>query len=89
MICMVVTESRQSFMAATLSSSSIDGSKFSMAVMPCGTVLLGMTTTCLSDRGAACSAAMMMFLLLGRTNTISAGVRSMALRMSSVEGFMV
>ena len=65
-------------------------SKFSMAVMPCGTVLLGMTMTVLFREGQRpAAAAMMMFLLLGRTKTISAGVRSTALRMSSVEGFMV
>ena len=36
-----------------------------------------------------CSAAMMMFLLFGNTNTVSAGVRFISLRMSSVEGFIV
>ena len=42
-----------------------------------------------SHRRTHCSAAMIMFLLLGRTKTISAGVRSISLKMSSVEGFMV
>ena len=58
--------------------------------MPWGIVLVGSTTTCLpSTRRTHCSAAMMMFLLLGRTKTTSAGVASISRRMSSVEGFMV
>ena len=57
--------------------------------MPCGTVLVGMTTTFFSVSGTHCSAAMMMFLLLGNTNTVEAGVRFISLRMSFVEGFMV
>ena len=59
-----------------LSSSSASGSITIRAEMPWGTVLVGSTTTCLpSARRTHCSAAMMMFLLLGRTKTISAGVR--------------
>ena len=60
-----------------------------MAVMPWGTVLLGMTTTFFSVRPWHCWAAMMMLPLLGRTNTVSAGTWSMPARMLSVEGFMV
>ena len=60
-----------------------------MAVMPWGTVLLGMTTTFFSVSAAHCWAAMMMFPLLGRTKTVSAGIWSTPSRMLSVEGFMV
>ena len=60
-----------------------------MAVMPWGTVAVGMTTTCFSVRPWHCWAAMMMFLLLGSTNTTSLGVRFTSARMASVEGFMV
>ena len=61
----------------------------SMALMPWGTVLVGMTTTFFSVRGMHCSAAIWMFLLFGNTKTVSAGVRLTSLSMSSVEGFMV
>jgi len=54
-----------------------------------GTDFEGMTMSFFSVRAAACSAARMMFLLLGNTNTTSAGTLSTALRMFSVEGFMV
>ena len=50
------------------------GSTFIMAEMPWGTVAVGTTTTSFSDRPTHCWAAMMMFLLLGRTNTTSLGV---------------
>ena len=50
---------------------------------------MGMTMTFFSLRGMHCSAAMMMFLLLGNTNTVEAGVRLISFRISSVEGFMV
>ena len=60
-----------------------------MAVMPCGTVAVGMTTICFSVRPAHCSAAIMIFLLLGRMKTVSAGIFSTPSRMLSVEGFMV
>ena len=56
---------------------------------PCGTVFDGMTMTFFSVRGMHCSAAMMMFLLFGNTNTVEAGVRLTSRRISSVEGFMV
>ena len=78
-----------SFMSAAMSSAVEPSSSESRAVMPCGTVLVGTTTTFFFVIGAHCSAAMIMFLLLGSTNTVSAGVRSTARRMSSVEGFMV
>ena len=57
--------------------------------MPWGTVFVGMTTTCFSVRGMHCSAAMIMFLLFGRTKTVEAGVRLISWRISSVEGFIV
>ena len=60
-----------------------------MAEMPWGTVAVGTTMTSFSDRPTHCWAAMMIFLLLGRTNTTSLGVRFTSRRMSSVEGFMV
>ena len=60
-----------------------------MAVMPWGTVLLEMTTTCLGVRPSTCWAAMMMFLLLGRINTVSAGTLFTASSRSWVLGFMV
>ena len=49
----------------------------------------GMTTTVLGVRASTCWAAMMMFLLLGRTKTVSAGTLFTASRMSWVLGFMV
>ena len=52
-------------------------------------VVEGMTTTFFSVRGFTCSAAMMMFLLLGNTKTVLAGTWFTAVRMSWVEGFMV
>ena len=55
-------------MAWVLSSSWASKSTASMAEMPWGTVLLGRTTTLLSSHSRThCSAAMMMFLLLGST----------------------
>ena len=55
-------------MASVLSSWMASGSKESMAETPWGMVLVGRTTTVLPwARGMHCSAAMMMFLLLGRT----------------------
>ena len=60
-----------------------------MAVMPWGTVAVGITTISFSVRPTHCWAAMMMFLLLGRINTTSLGVRLTSLRIASVEGFMV
>ena len=41
------------------------------------------------DRGMHCWAAIMMFLLLGSTNTVSAGVALITWSRSSVEGFIV
>ena len=76
-------------MPSVISSSVAVSSRESSAVMPCGTVLVGMTTTRFSVSGMHCSAAMMMFLLFGNTNTVSAGVRFISVRMSSVEGFIV
>ncbi len=49
-------------------------------------VRVGSTATLRSANLAACSAAIMMFLLLGSTKTFLAGVAWMAERMSSVEG---
>ena len=66
--------------------------KASIADTPCGTVVVGTTMTfrsCSAASGTACCAAMMMFLLFGSTKTVEAGVRAMARRMSSVEGFIV
>ena len=60
-----------------------------MAVMPWGTVLVGITTTCFSVRAAHCWAAIIMLPLLGRTNTVSAGILFTPSRILSVEGFMV
>ena len=60
-----------------------------MAVMPWGTVAVGTTMTCFSVSPAHCWAAIMMFLLLGRMNTTSLGVRFTSCKMASVEGFMV
>ena len=57
--------------------------------MPCGTVFVGITMTRFSVIGTHCSAAIIMFLLFGRTKTVSAGVRFTARRMSSVDGFIV
>ncbi len=48
-----------------------------------------MTRTVFSVSGMHCSAAMMMFLLFGNTNTVEAGVLFTSRRMSSVEGFIV
>ena len=76
-------------MATAFSSGFRSGSKFSMAVMPWGTVRVGSTMTLRSASFCACSDAMMMFLLLGRTSTVLAGTLWMAARMSSVEGFIV
>ena len=85
----VCTLEMASFMVATICSSPSSGLKFSRADTPWGTVLVGMTMTFFSVRGMHCSAAMVMFLLLGNTNTVEAGVLLMTLRISSVEGFMV
>ena len=60
-----------------------------MAVMPCGIFFVGSMITCFSESGAACSAAIMIFLLFGRTKTTSAGTASIAWSRSSVEGFIV
>ena len=61
-----------------------------MAESPWGMVRVGMTITSRSvAKGTVCSAAMMIFLLLGSTNTFLAGVASTASSKSSVEGFMV
>ena len=76
-------------MSSAFSLADCVSSKLSIAVMPCGTVLVGTTTTSRVASSLAACAAMMMFLLLGRTNTTSAGVCSMAFKISSVEGFMV
>ena len=58
--------------------------------MPCGIVFVGSTLTSLSFAiGPACSAAIIMFLLLGNTYTTFAGVFSIALKISSVDGFIV
>ena len=89
MICAVCTLSIAALISASMTSSALAGSNESIAVMPCGTVLVGMTMTFLSDSGMHCWAAMMMFLLFGSTNTTSAGVLLTSVRMSSVEGFMV
>ena len=48
-----------------------------------------MTTTFFSVRPMHCCAAIMMFLLFGRTKTVRAGTFLISLRMLSVEGFMV
>ncbi len=77
-------------MAAALAWVSASGSSTSMAEMPWGTVRVGTTTTSLPSMSPThCWAAMMMFLLLGSTNTTSAGVRAISRQISSVEGFMV
>ena len=76
-------------MLMVLVSTEAVGSKLSMAVMPMGMVRVGSTTTRRSASFSACSAAMMMFLLLGRTKTVLAGTLWTAARMSSVAGFMV
>ena len=86
---MVSTVPRASFMASVFSSTLPSGLKLSMAVTPWGTVLLGMTTTFLGVRPSTCWAAIMIFLLLGRMNTVSAGTLFTASRMSWVLGFMV
>jgi len=67
----------------------LSGSTAIMAEMPWGTVAVGTTMTCFSVRPTHCWAAMMMFLLLGRMNTISLGVRLTSCKIASVEGFMV
>ena len=90
MIWAVVTVARASVMAWVMDSASgASKSTFIMAVMPWGTVLVGITTTFFSVRAAHCWAAMMMLELLGRMNTVSAGIFSTPSRMLSVEGFMV
>ena len=60
-----------------------------MADSPWGINREGSTITLRSASLMVCSAAMMMFLLLGSTKTVLAGVACTALRISSVEGFMV
>lgn len=54
MICMVSTVSSASVRAAVFSSTLPSGAKLSMAVMPWGTVLEGMTTTVLGVRASTC-----------------------------------
>ena len=68
---------------------SLLSSKASIAVIPCGIVLVCKTITFLSVSFTACSAAIMIFLLLGRTKIFLAGVALIASRISSVEGFIV
>ena len=68
----------------------LEASKLIIAVIPCGTVFVGITISFLpSTSSAACSAARIMFLLFGRTKTVSALMRSAAFKISSVLGFMV
>ena len=57
--------------------------------MPCGMVRVGSTTTVRSASFWACSAAIIMFLLLGSTNTVLAGTLCTAARISAVAGFIV
>ena len=86
----VVTELRLPVMASVMVwASGASKSTFIMAVMPWGTVLVGITTTCFSVRAAHCWAAIIMLPLLGRTNTVSAGILFTPSRILSVEGFMV
>ena len=68
---------------------SASGSKAIIALIPCGIERVWSTQTFLSASFTACSAAIMMFLLFGSTNTVSAGQLIIAFRMSSVEGFIV
>ena len=76
-------------MLVAFSYSEASGSKLSIAVMPWGMVRVESTTIVRSAMPWACSAAIMMFLLLGSTNTVLAGVAIMAFKISSVDGFMV
>ena len=69
--------------------SASSGSTAIMAEIPWGTVLVGTTMTSFSVRPTHCWAAMMMFLLLGSTNTTWLGVRFTSCKMAWVEGFMV
>ena len=60
--------------SAILWASGASKSTFIIAVIPWGTVLVGMTTTFFSVSAAHCWAAMIIFPLLGSTNTVSAGI---------------
>ena len=75
----VPTDASASVISCALLSAEISGSKLSIAVIPCGIVLVGTMMTFLSFTiGIVCSAARMMFLLFGRTRTFLAGVAIIA-----------
>ena len=76
-------------MLVAFSYSEASGSKLSIAVMPWGMVRVESTTIVRSAMPWACSAAIMMFLLLGSTNTVLAGTLCTAATISAVEGFIV
>ena len=88
-ICPVETLSKALVISTLFVLKSASGSNASIADIPCGIVLVCNTQTFLSASLTACSAAIIIFLLFGRTNTISAGQALIAARMSSVEGFIV
>ena len=60
-----------------------------MADSPCGTLVQGINGDIFHRHLAACLAARMIFLLLGRMMILSVGRFSIAWKISSVLGFMV
>ena len=76
-------------MASSFSSTVPSGLNASAAEIPSGTLLEGITRKFLVVKPFACSAAKMMFLLFGNTNTFLAGILSAALAMSAALGFIV
>ena len=77
-----------SAMPEALTSTSASGSYAISAANPSGMPRVGTTLTDLPVVESTCSATAMMFLLLGRMTTESAGTASTASRIWAVDGFM-